>query len=239
MENGQSAMRISADAMVALVVAEAEARELAGMPPLRELNTAFEPSGSFLRRMQKLLRRAKTARRGKKLWKAARRALLCGAAMLALLCGGMMQVEAVREAVISTLIEWKSQYAEFRFQNEGGPGAALPQTIELTYLPEGFAAQDIYCADELFSAIYNNGLKGNEYRYFSVEISVPNESHWLRIDNEHTSYYSIQFDGHDAVWCAADKGINMLSWTDDGLIWFVEGSIDLAELIRIVEGIQM
>ena len=235
MENGQSAMRISADAMVALVVAEAEARELAGMPPLRELNAAFEPSSSFLRRMRKLLRRARNARRGKKLRKAAKRTLLCGAAMLVLLCGGMMQVEAVREAVISTLIEWNERFARIRYPGSTSTGAILPERIELGYIPEGFVVQQILPSDGFsFIVSYGNGTDD-----FTLQLSVVDGQNETAVDNEHTAYYTVQFDGHDALWCASDKGYDLLLWKQNGIAWHISGTLGLAELIRIAEGITL
>ncbi len=40
-------IRISPDALIALVVAEAEDRELSAMPSLEEMNAAFHPSEEF------------------------------------------------------------------------------------------------------------------------------------------------------------------------------------------------
>lgn len=54
MQATEQGIRISADTMIALVVAEAEAREEASLPSLREMNEAFRPSASFGQRMDKL-----------------------------------------------------------------------------------------------------------------------------------------------------------------------------------------
>ena len=48
-------IRISPDALIALVVAEAEDRELSAMPSLEEMNAAFHPSEEFQKKMDRLL----------------------------------------------------------------------------------------------------------------------------------------------------------------------------------------
>lgn len=52
-------IRISPDALIALVVAEAEDRELSAMPSLEEMNAAFHPSEEFQKKMDRLLKQAK------------------------------------------------------------------------------------------------------------------------------------------------------------------------------------
>lgn len=54
-------IRISPDALIALVVAEAEDRELSAMPSLEEMNAAFHPSEEFQKKMDRLLKQAKLA----------------------------------------------------------------------------------------------------------------------------------------------------------------------------------
>ena len=44
-------IRISPDALIALVVAEAEDRELSAMPSLEEMNAAFHPSEEFQKKL--------------------------------------------------------------------------------------------------------------------------------------------------------------------------------------------
>ena len=69
-------IRMSADALIALVMAEAEAREMAAMPGPEAMGAAFQPSQRFEKKMRRLLRQAR--------WKKQKReALLCGSVMLA------------------------------------------------------------------------------------------------------------------------------------------------------------
>ena len=61
-------IRISPDALIALVVAEAEDRELSAMPSLEEMNAAFHPSEEFQKKMDRLLKQAKRKQERKGAW---------------------------------------------------------------------------------------------------------------------------------------------------------------------------
>lgn len=62
-------IRISPDALIALVVAEAEDRELSVMPSLEEMNAAFHPSEEFQKKMDRLLKQAKRKQERKGAWR--------------------------------------------------------------------------------------------------------------------------------------------------------------------------
>ena len=66
-------IRISPDALIALVVAEAEDRELSAMPSLEEMNAAFHPSEEFQKKMDRLLKQAKRKQERKGAWRATKR----------------------------------------------------------------------------------------------------------------------------------------------------------------------
>ena len=48
-------IRISPDALIAMIVTEAQDRELAQMPSLEEMNEDFQPSEKFQRKMEALV----------------------------------------------------------------------------------------------------------------------------------------------------------------------------------------
>ena len=71
-------IRISPDALIALVVAEAEDRELSAMPSLEEMNAAFHPSEEFQKKMDRLLKQAKRKQERKGAWRATKRLFVGG-----------------------------------------------------------------------------------------------------------------------------------------------------------------
>ena len=103
-------IRISPDALIAMIVTEAQDRELARMPSLEEMNEDFQPSEKFQRKMEALVRDTKRkAEREKQLLNVKRFFITLTAAISIFSCT-MLPVKAVREAVITTLIEWHDKF---------------------------------------------------------------------------------------------------------------------------------
>ena len=136
-------IRISTDAMIALVVTEAEERELAKMPSLQEMNEAFHPSDQFLKKMDKLLRIAKNKQRMRQWQRVAKRTAVSFTVLITLFTCIMMPAKAVQKAVVTTLIEWHDKFMSVVFSSDDGRGQLLPETIELAYIPDGYALQEL------------------------------------------------------------------------------------------------
>lgn len=58
-------------------------------------------------------------------------------------------------------------------------------------------------------------------------------------DNEFSSYYSISFDSNQAIWGIMDDGSNTLLWESNFLAFQVRGNLNITELIKISEGIEV
>ena len=109
-------IRISPDALIAMIVTEAQDRELARMPSLEEMNEDFQPSEKFQRKMEALVRDTKRkAEREKRLLNVKRFFITLTAAISIFSCT-MLPVKAVREAVITTLIEWHDKFVSIIFR---------------------------------------------------------------------------------------------------------------------------
>ena len=130
-------IRISPDALIALVVAEAEDRELSAMPSLEEMNAAFHPSEEFQKKMDRLLKQAKRKQERKGAWRATKRLFVVATTVVTAFACILMPVQAVQEAVVSTVLNWRDQFVEILYSKEDDPNAViLLQNVELTYLPE-------------------------------------------------------------------------------------------------------
>lgn len=235
MQATEQGIRISADTMIALVVAEAEAREEASLPSLREMNEAFRPSASFGQRMDKLFRSLKRRERLRRWGRRARRVALCLAVLIAVFSCAMLPVQAVREAVVDTLIEWHEESLDLVYTSDDPGSRTLPGKFELGYIPEGFVLSENSVEFPNYIARYYE----KDGDYLGVEIQIMDGKAQIVMDNEYTTYYSIQFDSHDALWGSREGGTNLLSWSDDGLVYLISGALPLNELIRIAENITL
>lgn len=111
-------IRISPDALIAMIVTEAQDRELARMPSLEEMNEDFQPSEKFQRKMEALVRDTKRKAERKKRLLNVKRFFITLTAAISIFSCTMLPVKAVREAVITTLIEWHDKFVSIIYVNE-------------------------------------------------------------------------------------------------------------------------
>lgn len=235
MEAKKGEVRISTDAMIALVVAEAEAREMAALPSLQEMNEAFRPSERFQKKMDKLFHRIKSKEQMRRWRRALRRTAISIAALVTVFTCAMMPVEAVREAVVTTLIEWHDEFMTVVYSSDTSNGRTLPGEIELGYIPDGFYEEELYAQDpNSLSVEYVDG-----FDYFFIQITQFDGMQQISLDNEYTTYYSIQFDSHDAIWGSREDGINLLTWSNNDFVYYMSSTLALNELIKIAEDIKI
>ena len=218
-------IRISPDALIALVVAEAEDRELSAMPSLEEMNAAFHPSEEFQKKMDRLLKQAKRKQERKGAWRATKRLFVVATTVVTAFACILMPVQAVQEAVVSTVLNWRDQFVEILYSKEDDPNAViLLQNVELTYLPEGFT---------------ETPYQSENGEWLTVRILPIQDKQSTFVDDEYTHYYQISFDGIDAVLGSTIDGSNVLVWQNDGLTYQVSSSCDLSEIISVAEGIKL
>ncbi len=227
-------LQLSVDALLALAVMEAEVREMAELPSLNEMNRNFDPSTAFQARIKRVIRKKDKKERRRKTNFYIKRTLTVLAASVALFSCVMLPVKAVRQSVVETFIEWRDKFSSIVFSSKGNAVTELPGTIELKYVPKGYQLQETVSFDRSFFKLkYTNDARN----YFSVSITVIGDNYINNVDNEHSQYYSLEFDGIQALWVAGQDESNFLIWNKDNLAYNVSGSLDITELICIAQGI--
>lgn len=227
-------IRISPDALIAMIVTEAQDRELARMPSLEEMNEDFQPSEKFQRKMEALVRDTKRkAEREKRLLDVKRFFITLTAAISIFSCT-MLPVKAVREAVITTLIEWHDKFVSIIYVNEESPVSTFH--ITPSYIPSGFS--QIESSGESTGHYYGQ-FQNSAGDWFSLRVFPVENTQTISWDNEFSSYYSISFDSNQAIWGIMDDGSNTLLWESNFLAFQVRGNLNITELIKISEGIEV
>ena len=221
-------IRISPDALIAMIVTEAQDRELARMPSLEEMNEDFQPSEKFQRKMEALVRDTKRkAEREKRLLNVKRFFITLTAAISIFSCT-MLPVKAVREAVITTLIEWHDKFVSIIYVNEESPVSTFH--ITPSYIPSGFS--QIESSGESTGHYYGQ-FQNSAGDWFSLRVFPVENTQTISWDNEFSSYYSISFDSNQAIWGIMDDGSNTLLWESNFLAFQVRGNLNITELIKI------
>lgn len=228
-------IRITPDALISLVVTEAEERELAAMPSLKEMNAQFHPSEQFQKKMEQLLKKARRKDEWAHIWKPTKKVLVAFTSVVTVLAFALLPVKAVQDAVVDTLIQWRDGFMNIIYSAEGEhPQINLPTQIELNYIPEGYTliSEDSSERDRYMASLVADGDE-----WCTVRIVAIDSSQEISIDNEFTEYYTLEFDGHDAIWGIREDDRNTLLWNENGLSFMIYGNIDISEILKLAEGI--
>lgn len=228
-------IRITPDALISLVVTEAEERELAAMPSLKDMNAQFHPSEQFQEKMERLLKKARRKEEWGQIWKPTKKVLVAFTSVVTALAFSLLPVKAVQDAVVDTLIQWRDGFMNIIYSaEEESPQFNLPAQIELNYIPDEYT---LISEDSSEHDRYMARLEADGDKWCTVRIVTIDSSQKIGIDNEFTEYYALEFDGHDAIWGIRDDDRNTLLWEEDGLSFMVYGNTDISEILKLAEGI--
>lgn len=233
MEN--KATRISFDALLVMAVTEADKRDMDLLPSLEEMQENFHPSAEFTQKMEAALKQTRRKDRHVKFRRHAKRVVAVATIIMSVFFCVMMPVQAVQQAVISTLVEWKNQFSSYIFSSDTHSERAVPQSVTLTYLPEEYDnVPTVVTGPSVYSAKYD----AKDKRTLLLMIQSLDATTQHDVDNENTSTRVIRFDGITATWVAYDDGTNMLFWNSDGLSYSISCESPIEEVIKIVQGME-
>lgn len=227
-------IRISPDALIAMIVTEAQDRELAQMPSLEEMNEDFQPSEKFQRKMEALVHDTKRKAERKKRLLDIKRFFITLTAAISIFSCTMLPVKAVREAVITTLIEWHDKFVSIIYVND--ESSVTTFHIIPSYIPKGFSQVEV--PDES-SGFYYGQFSDSHNNWFDILVLPIENTQETFLDNEFSTYYSINFNGIQAIWGIMNDGSNTLLWERGTLSFQVCGNLDLTEPIKISEKIKV
>lgn len=131
---------ISPDALIAMIVTEAQDRALAQMSG-PEAAGDVQPSDAFLRKMDALVRNTRRKADRKRHLRAAKRLLIALSVAMAIFSCTMLPVKAVRDAVVQTLMTWHDQFVAVSYVSE--EWGVMPESVTLSYLPDGFTLTEV------------------------------------------------------------------------------------------------
>lgn len=224
--------RISFDALVTMAVTEANERELAQLPPAEQMEAEFQPSARLEKKVEQTLRRCRNAKRRRVALRWVRRTATVAAALWVVFTGALVPVQAVQQAAYSTLLRWKEEFTSVIISSDAS-SSLLPENIQVTYLPEGYLLEDRSQNPSIFEQRYEN----EQSQALFIQIYNVDKNKQIDMDNEHSSYYTVEFDDISAIWVQSEKNINVLVYERDGYIFNISAPLDLSELIRIARGI--
>ena len=133
MSNDES-IRLSPDALISLVVIEAQAREQERISQVTQEAPEFIPSLEFQKNMSALLKKFHTKQRRIKIRKRVKSALITAAASGSVFAISMLPYAPLPAAVQATLIFWQEQCTSFFFPYHSYLSLDLALTLRLSLL---------------------------------------------------------------------------------------------------------
>lgn len=198
--------------------------ELNSIPSEQELKSRIIVSTKFDRRMKKLIREQATIAPNRRI----KRMLLV--AVLTALMASIMSVQAIREPIISFVMEIYEECSSFIFNSTNGH---TPGTDEffIPDPPEGYKEtrreEFKNVAEVEYSGENGEFLSYTQYRYHNASLSVDTE-------NAPTDIEKIL--GCD-VFVYSNKGHTSMIWNDDVFVYELSTTADISELRSITEKI--
>lgn len=229
-------MRISPDALIALVAVEAEAREQKRISRLEAEESETERSLRFTQRMSRLLKKFHSKQRAAKIRKGVKSALIAATASVSLFSLALFPFESVRGAVRDTVIVWRDRCASFILQDER-LSIQMPVDVEVTYTPDEYTLQSQRTFEE--NGYFQGEYIGPDECWYIINVDYLQNANEVVFDNEHTRFYSLEFAGRSAVLAVGRDVMNAMLWQYDGLSFFVSGTVELSEMLKIAEGIEI
>lgn len=228
-------IHITPDALISLVVTEAEERELASLPSLEEMNKEFQPSENFQKKMNRLLKKARRKEEWGNIWQPTKKALTVLTTVVTVLTCSFLPAKAVQDAVVNTIIQWQDKFIDivYSVDESDNMNLNLPLHVKLNYVPSGYLLSSETSKSDRYMARYAS----DGDNWYTIRIIAIDSNQSVSLDAEFTKYYSIKFDDHNAIWGIRDDSSNSLVWEESRLSYELIGDINISELLRIAEGI--
>jgi len=154
--------------------------------------------------------------------------------MISLSCFPLLTAKAVRESVVTTVLDWKDKFTRI-FMESDIQIDVLPEII-INYVPDGFILieSDTFITTSLKSYLYKN--ENDDYLRIIANIKSMNSDD--QIDNEHTSYYALNIDGNYGTWMFSNNE-NKLLIAKNNVYFNISGQITIEEIVQIYENTEI
>lgn len=223
---------VSVSSMANLAAREAMLQELSDIPPRSELEKMFKTSVKHEKRILKAIKKEK---RVENLYKLSRK--FSNISVVLVICftvffTPVLSAKAVRESIAQTIIEWKDEFCRIFIESDAEP--VTINNVEIGYIPEGYvlAGEPIYSEGRYRCTYY----EPNEKRIIHIEIYNDVKYYDAFIDNETLNYYIVLLNNNNGMWVNNDL-INILTISDKRYSYYIEGYVDVYELIKIYENL--
>ncbi len=220
------------DALLKVAAQDAFQREIDALPSVEELNSKYQPSDFFDRKIRALIKNSYRKSKIKKALKKGGKVAASIVLVLILLSVVLLSVEATRNAIFNAIIEWHEEFTEIRFEDSE---EVRETSYAPSYLPEGYSEQSTNRFGNTLMIIYSD-KDGNRV----IFDQKPSDAGTIFVDSENNKYKELELSGIKAfLFEPTDENErNMLIWQVDGYTFQISSSVESEELIKIGESVK-
>ncbi|MCL2083312.1 MAG: DUF4367 domain-containing protein [Oscillospiraceae bacterium] len=224
------------DALLRLAVIENHQRDLAAIPPRKELERTYSFSPDHEMRMEKLF--AKSSKKHIHPIKVLRRAAAAVIIAVALMFSALLTNAEVRASVWNAVVEWYSEFTRFVFNSSEfdigvEPGDENSRWYP-SHLPDGFVETNSEILGDITYIDFGDS-SGD-----TIVLSCTKETQALAVDNEHSRYSSTTNDGvnYHVFAATSEEYLSKVLWERDGYSFFLESCIASDKLLEIAFSVE-
>ncbi len=212
-------------------------RELDTLPPEADLRKKYEPSPKLTRQIREALKEEKRRGQQTKIVQAAKKAAVITAILIPVTFGGLLSVEASRNIIFNSIMEWKAGHVDLYFQ----PESQMPEDngdvlYKPTYLPDGYVEKESVKFGVTQRITYENERK-DLIIFDQISITSGKKS----LDTEHNELKEIIINGKKAYLFVSDKPDirSYIVWEGRSASFKLSSNLGQKELIKIVQNVEI
>lgn len=210
-------------------------RELDEMPEEKELRPEYLPSPALKQKIRQAVKKGNRRAVLQKIRKAAKRAAVIAVILISVVMGSLLSVEASRNAIFNSVLEWKADHVDIYFRQEEKPQPEGTGIYKPQYIPEGF----VESKSEKVGSAYRTEYQNREKVSIAFE-QLPVSTGKTMMDTEHSTYQEIAMNGQKAYLLEAKTpgDETQIIWQVDKGSLKLSSKIDKKELIQMAESVK-
>jgi len=231
--NNKVTNEIKLDALIAAAAEEALLQELNQIPDCDELDKIYKPSSQLDKRNRNLIHGRNRAAMMRKTTRTVGRIAAVFAVVFAIGTITLLSVEASRNYVLHTFIEWYDDHIRFDFSDANHAEAGR---YILTYVPNGFVLESSLGTGEGRLESYTDRAGGSiVFQQGSIQGGP------VSVDIEQVNYSLMKIGDitAHAFERKEDNGSSTILWVKGNTVFDIVATVEFHEIVTMVESVQM
>ena len=215
------------DALIKMGVDEALENEIKAIPPVEELRETYKTSAALDARIAEIIKKDCRKHRVMRIRK---RVAAIAAVVIFFVAGSLLSVEATRNAMFNTVLEWRDKYIQIQFTEDSQKDIYRP-----SFLPAGFTEISESRFENIVILNYDGGSLGKV-----IFKQYPAETSSSLVNNEDASYEETSVNGAQAFFLQPDDTdlYKILLWQSNRVTFELNATVDRDVMIQIAKSVK-